>query len=175
MDSVFRSKYEKVIRVGGPNADISGFNSGALQIAADALKTHESGVIEMSEGVFEMIGPVRLYNNIHLKGQGRATVLKKAPGISSSFAEDVDYGVFSARIAEPGSFKVGTGILIKDSVNAVDWVTSTSKIIAVDRDTIYFDRHTLMNYYKDKNGIITNACPVIEVIKAENVKISSTE
>lgn len=172
MNSIFRRKPEVLIRVGGPAADISGFDSASIQIAADALKANGGGVIELSEGTFDMAGTVRLYSNTHLRGRGKATVLRKANGVSSAFKEDVDYGVYCAKVANPGVFKVGMGILIKDSVNAKDWNTSTSKIIAVDGDTICFDRHTLMNYMVEKNGTVTNACSLLEVIKADNVRIS---
>lgn len=173
MDSILKTKDElRIIRVGGSTADICSFNSTAIQIAADALKTHGGGVIELSDGIFDMIGPVRLYSNIHLKGQGRKTVLKKTEGFSSAFKEDVDYGVFNARLIDTGRFKVGAGILITDSVNSGGWNTSTSKIVAIEGDMIFFDRRTLMDYSKEKDGIISTACSLVEVIKADNVKIS---
>lgn len=172
MNSILKAKRELFIRVGGSTADICGFNSTAIQMAADVLKTHGGGVIELSDGIFDMMGPVRLYNNTCLKGQGKTTVLKKSEGFSSAFKEDVDYGAFIARLIDTGGFKVGAGILITDSVNSYDWNTSTSKIVAIEGDAIFFDRHTLANYTKGKNGVISNACSLVEAIKADDVKIS---
>jgi hypothetical protein len=161
-----------VLRVGGRDADIPGFDSNAIQIAADVLKARGGGTIELSEGTFIISGPVRLSGNTHLHGQGKATILKKSAGCSSAFAQDIDYGVVCACLSDPGGFRPGTGILIQDDLNAGGWSVSTSKITSVCADNIYFDRRTLMDYVGARGGVVTNACSVVEAVKVENVKIS---
>ncbi len=42
---------EKIITVGGPDADIQGFTSGAIQIALDAIKTRGGGTVKLNPGV----------------------------------------------------------------------------------------------------------------------------
>lgn len=163
----------KTIRVGGAAADIPGFTSGAIQLAADALAACGGGTIELSGGVFAVDGPVRLGSNMHLKGAGRATVLKKAPGFSSGFLQDVDYGVFSATVERAERFTPGTGILIRDSAGDAGWAVSTSKVTGVEGNTIHFDRRTLLDYTRENGGTVSNACSLIEAIKAENVRISN--
>src|SRR4030042_1106862 len=59
---------EQVITVGGPDADIPGFTSEAIQIALDAVKTRGGGIVKLSPGVYQIIGPVRLSGNISLIG-----------------------------------------------------------------------------------------------------------
>lgn len=162
----------KTITVGGSGADIAGFDSNAIQIAADALKDC-GGVVELSEGIFNISGPVRVYSNIHLSGKGRATVLRKTTGASSGFLQDVDYGVFSAILADAGDFRTGMGVHISDSSSSGGWSVSTSKVTAVEGATIHFDRRTLMDYTRANAGVVTNACSMIEAIKVENVRISS--
>lgn len=142
-------------------------------MAADALKACGGGTIELSEGIFDITGPVRLFDNITLTGQGRKTVLKKSAGFSSTFLEDVDYGVFSARPVSISGFAPGMGLLIKDSISSGGWSVSTSKVTAIEGDTVYFDRRTLMDYTRENEGVISNACSIIEAIKANNVQISN--
>ncbi len=162
----------RTISVGGVFADIAGFNSDAIQIAADALKASGGGLILLSAGTFTMTGPIRLFSHIHLKGQGPATVLKKADGFISGFADDVDYGVDYAVVADPDGFAAGMGILVKDAQNRSGWGTSTSKILRVSGNTIFFDRLTLMDYSMKNDGTLSTASSMIEAIKVENVTVS---
>jgi hypothetical protein len=162
----------ETITVGGDSADIAGYDSHAIQIAADALKASGGGRIELKAGVFELEGPVRLYSNIHLTGQGDKTILKKADGFISAFADDVDYGANYAKVIDPSGFKAGIGILIKDIQHQYGWVTSTSKITKVIGNAIYFDRLTLMDYQMKDGGTVSTASSMIEAIKAENVIVS---
>jgi hypothetical protein len=168
-----RTDNSRTITVGGNSADIAGYDSHTIQIASDTLKANGGGRIELSAGVFVLEGPVRLYSNICLTGQGKKTVLKKADGFSSCFADDVDYGVDYAKVSDPSGFKAGIGILIKDNQHQAGWVTSTSKIIKVVGDTIYFDRLTLMDYQMKNGGSVSTASSMIEAIKVENVIVSN--
>lgn len=161
----------KTITVGGPGADIPGFDSNAMQLAADALRG-SGGVIRLSAGVFDIWGPVRLPSGVCLTGAGRSTVLKKTPFVSSGFLVDVDYGVSEAAVADPSCFRAGMGIRIGDDVGSGGWSVSTSKLVAVEGNTLYFDRRTIKDYARDGGGAVTNDCSMIEVIKAEDVRIS---
>lgn len=162
-----------LITVGGKEADISGFDSNAVQTAADALKARGGGTIVLSEGTFEVIGPIRLSDNMTLTGQGGKTRLVKTAGVSSAFAQDVDYGVSCARVADARGFRPGMGIAIRDGANSGGWLVSTSRILSVEGGTLHFDRRTVMDYTAGMQGTVTNACSIVEAIKAENVKISN--
>lgn len=162
----------KAIKVGGPGADVAGFDSAAIQLAADALK-ETGGIIRLSEGVFDIWGPVRLSSGVHLTGAGHSTVLKKMPFVSTGFLVDVDYGVCEAVVADPSGFRVGMGIRIGDDEGSGGWSVSTSKVVALDGNTLHFDRRTIKDYARDGGGAVTNDCSMIEVIKADDVRISN--
>lgn len=168
---IFKPVY--TIKVGGIDADICGFDSGAIQMASDLLKLRGGGIIQLSEGEFRMNGPVRIYSNIHIVGKGKDTILKKKDGFKSKFLTDVDYCVKDAELEDTSGFAVGDGILILDDKNNNGWTTSTSKIIGKEGNKIYFDRYTNIDYQRIENGMITNACSIIEGIKVENIKISN--
>ena len=61
---------EQVITVGGPDADVPGFTSQAIQLALDAIKTRGGGIVKLNPGTYNVIGPVRLADNITLIGSG---------------------------------------------------------------------------------------------------------
>jgi len=42
---------EQIITVGGPNADVAGFTSEAIQIAIDAIRTRGGGIVNLNTGV----------------------------------------------------------------------------------------------------------------------------
>jgi len=67
---------ERKITVGGANADIKGYTSEAIQTAIDALhNTCNCGTVVLLPGNYDIIAPVRLYDNMSLVGSGTTTVL----------------------------------------------------------------------------------------------------
>ena len=79
---------ETVITVGGPEADVPGFTSGAIQIALDAIRARGGGIVKLNPGVYKIIGPVRIPANTSLTGSGKETVLQKCEGFKTSFIID---------------------------------------------------------------------------------------
>ena len=163
---------EQVITVGGPTADISGFTSGAIQMALDVLKTRGGGVVKLNPGTFEIIGPVRLLSNTSLIGSGKSTVLHKCDGFKTSFIIDADWGMQRAVVKDASGFKIGMGIQLSDSEHDQGWDVTTAKITDIQDNVIYFDNRTVNDYLASLNGTITNGCSIIEAVEVENVKIA---
>jgi parallel beta-helix repeat protein len=165
-------KADNVITVGGPDADISGFTSEAIQIAVDAIRSRGGGVIKLNPGVFKIIGPVRLSDNTSLIGSGESTVLQKCDGFKTSFIIDADWGMLKAEVKDPGGFKKGMGIQLYDDAHKQGWDVTTAIITDIQDNVIYFDNRTVNDYRSSLNGTITNDCSIIEAVDAENVKIA---
>jgi parallel beta-helix repeat protein len=165
-------KADNVITVGGPDADLSGFTSEAIQIAVDAIRSRGGGVIKLNPGVFKIIGPVRLPDNTSLIGSGESTVLQKCDGLKTSFIIDADWGMLKAEVKDPGGFKKGMGIQLYDDAHKQGWDVTTAIITDIQDNVIYFDNSTVNNYRSSLNGTIANDCSIIEAVNAENVKIA---
>jgi parallel beta-helix repeat protein len=163
---------EQVITVGGPSADISGFTSGAIQMALDAMKTRGGGVVKLNPGTFEIIGPVRLSSNTSLIGSGKSTILHKCDGFRTSFIIDADWGMLKATVKDASGFKIGMGIQLSDSKHDQGWDVTTALITDIQDNVIYFDNRTVNDYLASLNGTITNGCSIIEAVETENVKIA---
>jgi parallel beta-helix repeat protein len=161
-----------VITVGGPDADITGFTSGAIQIALDALRTRGGGTVKLSPGVYNIIGPVRLSENTTLTGSGKATILKKCDGFRTSFIIDADWGMLRAVVKDPGGFKIGMGIQLFDDGHNQGWDVTTAVITDIQDNVIYFDNRTVNDYISSLNGTVSNGCSVIEAVGVENVRIA---
>jgi len=163
---------EQVITVGGPEADIPGFESEAIQIALDAIKTRGGGIVKLNPGVYKIIGPVRLSDNASLIGSGKATILQKCDGFKTTFIVDADWGMLKAVVKDVSGFKRGMGIQLYDDEHNQGWDVTTAVITDIQDNVIYFDNNTINDYLSSLNGTITNGCSIIEAVGVENVKIA---
>lgn len=70
-DALVNVKYaEEVLTVGGPDADIAGYSSEAIQIALHAIKSRGGGTVKLYPGVFHIMAPVRLSSNTTFENIG---------------------------------------------------------------------------------------------------------
>ncbi len=163
---------EKIVTVGGDNADIKGFTSKAIQTAVDAVHSSGGGTVKVLPGNYIISAPVKLYSNIKLIGSGPSTLLKKIKGIQSKMAVDVGYGELQATVEDASGFASGMGIQIHDARQKGGWDATTAVITAIEGNTIYFDNYTVRDYTAPDGGLVSNACPLISAVEAENVTIS---
>ncbi len=162
---------EYVITVGGPDADISGFTSEAIQIALDAIRARGGGVVKLNTGVYKIVGPLRLSDNTSLIGSGEATILKKCDGFKTSFIVDADWGMLKAVVKDAGGFKKGMGIQLYDDEHNQGWDVTTAVITDIKDNIIYFDNNTVNDYISSLNGTVSNGCSIVEAVGVENVKV----
>jgi len=163
---------EQVITVGGSDADVPGFTSGAIQIALDAIRTRGGGIVKLLPGTFDIIGPLRLSDNTTLAGSGKETILHKCDGFKTSFIIDADWGMLKAVVKDASGFKRGMGIQLYDDEHNQGWEVSTAIITDIRDNVIYFDNRTVNDYISSLNGIVSNGCSIIEAVGVENVKIA---
>ncbi len=164
----------KQISVGGKNADIQGFTSEAIQTAIDALKeSGQGGTVFLNPGTFDIIAPVRLYDNIILTGSGQNTILKKCKGFRSQFTIDADYGELRVTVADATGFSPGMGVAIYDEKQRSGWDLTTAKITSIKDNTLFIDEYLVRDYQASDNGTLSNACSVISAVEADNVTISN--
>jgi parallel beta-helix repeat protein len=163
---------EQVITVGGPDADVSGFTSNAIQIALDAIRTRGGGTVKLNSGVFKITGPLRLSSNTTLIGSRETTILQKCDGFKTSFIVDADWGMLKAVVKDVAGFKKGMGIQLYDDKHNQGWDVTTARITDIQDNVIYFDNNTNCDYLSSLNGTVTNGCSIIEAVGVENVKIA---
>lgn len=164
---------ENVITVGGSDADVSGFTSEAIQIALDAIKVRGGGIIKLNPGIFNIIRPICLSDNTSLIGSGKTTILQKCEGFKTSFIIDADWGMLKAVVKDVSGFKKGMGIQLFDDKYHEGWDVTTAIITDYKDNVIYFDNNTIHDYLSSLNGIVSNACSIIEAVGVENVKIAN--
>lgn len=162
----------QTITVGGSNADIKGFNSLAIQMACDAIHNAGGGTVKLMPGTYDIIAPVKIFDNMTLSGSGQSTILKKCTGFRSAFSIDADYGELKVTVKDPSGFKTGMGVAIFDNDHRSAWDVTTAHITAIKGNVIYIDNFLLRDYISSKDGTLSNACSVVEAVDAQNLKIS---
>lgn len=78
-DSKYKGRADYVVPAGATNAEVT------LQSAISALPTM-GGRIVLLDGTFTVSGAINVPSNVTIEGQGNATVIKIADGISTSFS-----------------------------------------------------------------------------------------
>jgi hypothetical protein len=173
VDPIISPKFvQKEISVGGNNADICGFNNQSIQFAIDAVAKN-GGTVKLMPGLYTINAPVRMKSNVKLIGSGSETILKRDKGIQTHFIVDADYGELKLTVENSDGFKPGMKIQISDRDYSSCWNVSTAYITEIQDNIIYIDEHLIRDYRSDRDGKVSNASSVIEVIGAENVFISN--
>ena len=160
------------ITVGGDDADLSGFDNQSIQFAIDALEETGGSVI-LNPGNYIISAPIRLKSNIQLIGSGDETVLKRDRGVQSRYVVDADFGELKLTLENTEGFEIGMKVQVSDDDNNGCWNVSTAYITDIKENILYIDMGLIRDYRSDRNGLISNASSVIEVIEAQNSSISN--
>jgi len=163
---------EKTITVGGTNADIAGFNNQSIQFAINAV-AKTGGSVKLNPGLFEIIAPVQMKSNVNLIGSGKETILKRGKGIQTKYIVDADFGELKLTVENSDGFEIGMKVQVTNDVSNSCWNVSTAYITDIVDNVIYIDKGLIRDYRSDKNGLLSNASSIIEVIDSENVSISN--
>jgi hypothetical protein len=129
------------------------------------------GEVRLDPGIYELIAPVSLRSNVRLRGSGRETVLKKMAGVQTRFIEDADYGELKLTVENPDGFLPGMKIQVTDADHPSCWNVSAAFITDIRENVIYIDDYLIRDYRSDREGMVSNASSVIEIIGAENVEV----
>jgi polygalacturonase len=163
---------EQVISVGGPDADIAGFNNQSIQFAIDAV-AKTGGEVRLNPGQYTIAAPIRMKSNVHLMGAGVQTILNKTAGVQTPFIVDADYGELKLTVENSDGFEIGMKVQVTDKNQSSCWNVSTAYITDIEDNVIYIDDYLIRDYRSDLEGMLSNASSVIEVIGAENVLVSN--
>jgi|GEM_PF-163181 len=160
------------LHVGGPEADIAGYNNQSIQYAIDAL-AKSGGTVHLNPGLYDINAPVRLRSNVHLRGSGKETMLKRSKGIQTHYTIDADFGELKLTVENADGFAIGMKVQVTDDDHSGCWNVSTAYITDISENVIYIDEGLIRDYRSDRNGLVSNASSVIEAIGVENASISN--
>ena len=162
---------ERQLTVGGEGADVTGYTNRSIQYAIDAL-AETGGTVVLLPGIYQINAPVRLRSHVDIAGSGSGTVLKRAKGVQTRYVEDADFGELKLRVEDADGFEIGMKVQVTDDENSGCWNVSAATITDIEEDVIYIDRGLIRDYRSDMNGLVSNASSVIEIVDAEDCRVS---
>lgn len=158
--------------VGPADADVVGTDNVAIQKAVDRVAAAGGGTVVIKAGTYWLANSVRLASHVRLCGEGpEKTLLKKMPGVQSKLKLDADYGEMIATVEDASGFRPGMGVTILDRVSPAGWTPSVRTIVAIEGNTLRFDRFLQMDYSVANEGQVFNTFPLIAGFNVEDVQV----
>jgi len=158
--------------VGLRKGDVVGSDNRALQGAIDYVAGLGGGTVEIGEGEFLMKDSLHLRNNITVRGQGEATVLRKCDSWASRLIADGDYGEEQVTVDDPSGFEPGMGLTVyDDSTTSFHFTVRT--IIGVDERILSLNGPLLADCMVTNHAVAKSIFPIISGYYLENAKIEN--
>lgn len=162
---------ERQITVGASGAQIEGLSHSSIQAAMDRLADAGGGVVELSEGTFDLRDTLRLRSGVTLRGQGSSTVLRKCDGVRCAISVDLDWVTQRVTIEDSSGFEPGMGVTIGDD----RWAHQGNEIVATiarkSGNTLEFDQVMRGPAMANRNGYILTGFPLLWGAGVTNVGI----
>jgi hypothetical protein len=151
------------LTVGSDASDIVGFTNAHIQCAVDRVALLGGGVVELSEGVFNMADSLHLRTLVAVRGQGEATILRKNAMKKANVATFLGYGHDDIVVDDPGDFELGDGIIIGDD-RAGGFYLTVGTLIRREGDTWYTTHPHVHDYLCRNNGIVRTLFPIVSAV-----------
>ncbi|MBL9127112.1 MAG: right-handed parallel beta-helix repeat-containing protein [Verrucomicrobiales bacterium] len=156
----------------GSSATLSGTDNVALQAAVDYVAALGGGTVEIRAGTFLMRDSLHLRPHVTVRGQGDATVLRKAPAAVSPLALDGDFGEEQVTIAKADGFRVGDGIAVWDK-RAGGFHTTVGRITGRNGNTFSVSRPLMADCMVENDAMAASVFPVVSGYDAEGARIEN--
>lgn len=144
-----------------------------LQTAIDQLSASGGGIVRVSPGRYPLRGPLTLRSGVDLVAEPGKTILVVADSVTSPLAMDGDCNERQITLQNPAGFRVGDGVLVKDSKMAGGFGVTTARLTEqVDANTFKIDTPLYYDYTMSNGASTTLVFPAIGGWNVKNVNIS---
>ncbi len=158
------------IRVGQKEGDVFGNDHRVLQSAVDYMAGLGGGTVYVGPGEYLMRDSLHLRSKVAIVGTEDATVLKKAPSVTSPLVLDGDFGEQQVTVQDAQGFDVGCGVAIWDD-RAGGFHTTVARITGRKGNTFSIDKPLMADCMVSQNAKASTVFPVISGYDAEGVLI----
>jgi polygalacturonase len=148
------------IAVGVDAGDLRGNDNRVLQAAVDYVAALGGGLVEVGPGEYLMRDSLHLRSNVTVRGNGKATVLRKAAGVVSAMALDGDFGEEQITVANSEGFAVGAGLAVWDE-NAGGFHTTVARITGRRGNTFSISRPLMADCMVANGAKAATVFPVV--------------
>jgi len=165
------SNSKRQITVGASGAQMEGLSHSPIQAAMDRLGDGGGGVVELSEGTFDIRDTLRLRSGVTLRGQGSSTVLRKCDAVRRAILVDLDWVTRRVTIDDSSGLEPGMGVTIGDD----RWAHQGNEIVATiarkSGNTLEFDQVMRGPAMASRNGYVQTGFPLLWGAGVTNVGI----
>ena len=148
------------ITVGQRDTTLIGTDNQALQAAVDYIAALGGGIVEIGPGTYTMRDSLHLRPHVTVRGTPGKTILRKAPGATSSLALDGDYGEEQITVSDPTGFLVGDGVAVWDR-GAGGFHTTVARIIGRNGNTFALSKPLNADCMVENGGAAATVFPVV--------------
>ncbi len=156
------ARRDMVLTVGQDEGDLQGTDDKALQAGADYLRRLGGGILQVLPGVYTMRNALYLHAGLTVRGEGDATVLKKATGFRTELVRDSDW--YEARVAvrDASGFSAGDGVMLRafrGGDGRMEVVKDT--VTAVEDNLISLSMRIYKNMWLEERATLATVFPIL--------------
>lgn len=154
-------------------ADKSG---AAIQAAIDRTAARGGGVVFLPAGEYYLEAGLKMRRNIILRGEGRATLLRRSPFVETALMADALKGAADIRVKDPRGFKAGAEVALWDAKQrqgANPVICDITRVTNVEGNRIFLADALAADYLASRQAVLFNAFPVIFGRDVESVIVEN--
>jgi hypothetical protein len=159
-----------VLTVGAKHADFHDPSGENIAAALSACTRAGRGTVVLSEGEYPVEASLRVTSGVTLRGEGKAVVIQRCLG-GAPFASDCGFAHDRVKVPDPGKWRAGWTVALRDDRNAGGYDVNLRNIRAIDGDDLILDEPTTEDYTVEREARIDHAYPVIQIIDADDAHI----
>lgn len=145
-------------------------NAAAIQTAIDGLPS-EGGVVQLPAMELILDRGLELRSNIELRGDGKKTILRKAPSKLYPLSGYSNYGMLDVQLLDTEGLTVGMTVSVKDNLRQ-GFYSTFARITWVEGDWVGLDHGLEADLAATENPRLTTAFPLIFGHGVKNSKIT---
>ena len=158
------------LTVGPDRGDLRGADDKILQAGVDYLSRLGGGILQILPGEYAMRNALFMRSNVHLRGAGAETVLKKTPTVCTPLARDSDWYEASIQVRDPSGFTPGCGIMLCGQVRGRLQVIKET-VVEIDGDLLALSRPLEKNAWLDEQATATTLFPILTAEWVDDVSV----
>ncbi|NRA36577.1 MAG: right-handed parallel beta-helix repeat-containing protein [Planctomycetes bacterium] len=158
--------------VGVTGSDIAGFTNQHIQAAVDRVAYLGGGEVVLSAGTFDCADSVHLRSHVHLRGQGKNTVLRKNAMKQSPLSGYIAFGHEDLIVADPDVFDIADGFIVTDD-NSGGFGDTQGTIIGKENGVLIANTRHARDYWHRHNGHVQTLYALVSVIEENKASVSS--
>ena len=160
------------LSVGPKSGDLQGKDDKVLQAALDYLDRLGGGILQIFPGEYTLHNVLYLHSNLEIEGAGEATVLKKAPSITSPFARLTEWYETQVQVEDPSGFFPGCGVMLQwGPQKHPNRAHPQHTVLEVDGDILTLDCESISGIGPENDASVITLFPLITGRNVHNVRV----